>query len=198
MSSSLVLASGNKGKLDEFHQLLAPLGVRVHAQSEFDIGSVEETGLTFVENALLKARHASRLSGLPALADDSGLAVDALNGAPGIFSARFSGVNATDAQNNDALLNALKGTDPDKRRAHYWCVLVYLAHADDPVPSIVQTSWTGRILTVPQGNNGFGYDPLFYLPEQGQTVAELEAVEKNRLSHRGRAMQELLKILSTR
>ena len=191
----LVLASGNAGKIREFHQLLAPLGLEVRPQSEFGVPEVEETGLTFVENALLKAREASRISGLPSLADDSGLEVDALNGAPGIYSARFAGEPKSDSRNNASLLEALAEVPEGQRTGRYWCVLVYLRHAEDPVPLIVQQSWEGEILAHPRGEGGFGYDPLFWLPEQGMSAAELSAAEKNRLSHRGRALQSLAEAL---
>ena len=193
---NLVVASGNRGKLAEFQQLLGPLGLRVQPQSDFGVTDVEETGLTFVENAILKARAAARASGLPALADDSGLAVDALTGAPGIYSARYAGESnngeSKDAANNAKLLAALKDVPEGERTARYWCVLVYLRHADDPVPLIVQCDWKGDILAYPRGNGGFGYDPLFWIPECGMSVAELSAEEKNRLSHRGRALQSLI------
>jgi XTP/dITP diphosphohydrolase len=193
---NLVVASGNRGKLAEFQQLLGPLGLRVQPQSDFGVTDVEETGLTFVENAILKARAAARASGLPALADDSGLAVDALAGAPGIYSARYAGESnngeSKDAVNNAKLLAALKDVPEGERTARYWCVLVYLRHADDPVPLIVQCDWKGDILAYPRGNGGFGYDPLFWIPECGMSVAELSAEEKNRLSHRGRALQSLI------
>lgn len=192
----LVIASGNRGKLAEFQQLVGPLGLRVQPQSDFGVTDVEETGLTFVENAILKARAASRASGLPALADDSGLAVDALAGAPGIYSARYAGSSrdgdTQDQANNTKLLSALKDVPEGKRTARYWCVLVYLRHADDPVPLIVQCDWKGDILAYPRGEGGFGYDPLFWIPDCGMSVAELSADEKNRLSHRGRALQTLI------
>ncbi|MFY0991632.1 RdgB/HAM1 family non-canonical purine NTP pyrophosphatase [Halomonas sp. C05BenzN] len=191
----LVLASGNAGKLREFHQLLAPLGFAVLPQADFGVPEVEETGLTFVENALLKAREASRVSGLPALADDSGLEVDALHGQPGIHSARYAGEPRSDARNNAKLLEALSRVPEGSRTGRYWCVLVYLRHAEDPVPLIVQRSWEGEILAHPRGEGGFGYDPLFWLPEQGMSVSELSAEEKNRLSHRGRALQSLVEVL---
>jgi XTP/dITP diphosphohydrolase len=194
-STPLILASGNTGKLREFHQLLAPLGFDVRPQADFDVPEVEETGLTFVENALLKAREASRVSDLPALADDSGLEVDALNGAPGIYSARFAGEPKSDERNNARLLERLAEVPEGQRTGRYWCVLVYLRHAEDPVPLIVQRSWEGEILAHPRGEGGFGYDPLFWLPEQGMSVAELSSAEKNRLSHRGRALQALVEAL---
>ncbi|MFG6668139.1 RdgB/HAM1 family non-canonical purine NTP pyrophosphatase [Halomonas sp. HNIBRBA4712] len=194
-ADTLVLASANAGKLKEFKQLLTPLMLDVRLQSEFGVHDVEETGLTFVENALLKAREASRVSGLPALADDSGLEVDALHGAPGIYSARYAGEPKSDARNNEKLLAALADCAEGQRTGRYWCVLVYLRHADDPVPIIVQRSWEGEVLAHPRGDNGFGYDPLFWLPEQGMSVAELPAETKNRLSHRGRALQGLVELL---
>ncbi len=194
-STPLILASGNAGKLREFHQLLAPLGFDVRPQAEYDVREVEETGLTFIENALLKAREASRISGLPALADDSGLEVDALNGAPGIYSARFAGEPRSDARNNARLLERLEEVPEGQRTGRYWCMLVYLRHAEDPVPLIVQRSWEGEILAHPRGEGGFGYDSLFWLPAQAMSVAELPAEEKNRLSHRGRALRALVEAL---
>ena len=194
-ANTLVLASGNSGKLKEFNQLLSPLGLDVRPQAEFGVHDVEETGLTFVENALLKAREASRLSGLPALADDSGLEVDALHGAPGIYSARYAGEPKSDERNNEKLLAALSECAEGQRTARYWCVLVYLRHAEDPVPVIVQRSWEGEVLAHPRGEGGFGYDPLFWLPDQGMSVAELPSETKNRLSHRGRALHTLVDIL---
>ncbi|WP_458525154.1 RdgB/HAM1 family non-canonical purine NTP pyrophosphatase [Onishia taeanensis] len=193
----MVLASGNSGKLQEFHRLLSPLGYDVRPQSEYEVPEVEETGLTFVENALLKAREACRVSGLPALADDSGLAVDALNGAPGIYSARFAGEPKSDAANNRKLLDVLVDVARGQRMARYWCVLVYLRHAEDPVPLIVQRSWEGEILLSARGEGGFGYDPLFWVPTHACSAAELDRDEKNRVSHRGLAMQSLLEQLAT-
>ena len=198
-ASSLVLASGNAGKLREFSHLLAPLGIEPMPQGQLRVSDAEETGLTFVENALIKARHAAEVTGLPALADDSGIEVDALGGEPGIYSARFAArrqQGSGDGDNNAALLAALEGVPEQARTARYWCVLVYLRHAADPVPIIVQASWEGRVLDAPQGEGGFGYDPLFWLPEHGMTAAALDAETKNRLSHRGRAMQQLLEALA--
>lgn len=192
---SLVLASGNPGKLREFRELLEPLDFDVRPQSEFAVPEVEESGLTFVENALLKARQACRVSGLAALADDSGLEVDALRGAPGIYSARFAGEPKSDEANNRKLLEALDQIPEGQRTARYWCVLVLLRHAEDPVPRIVQICWEGEILAHPRGEGGFGYDPLFWVPEQGMSAAELSALEKNRLSHRGRALHALVEQL---
>jgi XTP/dITP diphosphohydrolase len=193
--NTLVLASSNIGKLKEFNQLLSPLGLDVRPQSEFGVADVEETGLTFVENALLKAREASRISGLPALADDSGLEVDALQGAPGIYSARYAGEPKSDQRNNEKLVSALSHCAEGQRGGRYWCVLVYLRHPDDPVPVIVQRNWEGEILAHPRGSGGFGYDSLFWLPDQGMSVAELPSETKNRLSHRGRALQGLVELL---
>lgn len=191
----LVLASGNPGKLREFEALLSPLAYRISPQADFSVPEVEESGLTFVENALLKAREACRISGLPSLADDSGLEVDALQGAPGIYSARYAGEPKSDEANNRKLLAAIDRVPEDQRTARYWCVLVLLRHAEDPVPLIVQVSWEGRILTSPRGEGGFGYDPLFWLPDIGMSAAELSGEEKNRLSHRGRALQALVEQL---
>ncbi|MGO2242968.1 MAG: RdgB/HAM1 family non-canonical purine NTP pyrophosphatase [Halomonas sp.] len=194
-ANTLVLASGNSGKLREFNQLLSPLGFDVRPQADFGVIDVEETGLTFIENALLKAREASLISGLPALSDDSGLEVDALNGAPGIYSARYGGEPKSDQKNNETLLAALSDCAEGQRSGRYWCVLVYLRHPKDPVPVIVQRSWEGEILAHPRGQEGFGYDPLFWLPDQGMSVAELPSETKNRLSHRGRALQGLVELL---
>ncbi|WP_158775182.1 RdgB/HAM1 family non-canonical purine NTP pyrophosphatase [Cobetia sp. L2A1] len=200
-ASSLVLASGNAGKLREFSHLLAPLGIDLIPQGQLGVSDADETGLTFVENALIKARHAALVTGLPALADDSGIEVDALGGEPGIYSARFASRQQQgqgDVDNNTALLAALENVPEIERTARYWCVLVYLRHAADSVPIIVQASWEGRVLNTPDGEGGFGYDPLFWLPEQGMSAASLDAATKNRLSHRGRAMQQLLDALSER
>lgn len=196
-ATRLVLASGNAGKLREFNELLAPLGYDVMAQSAFDVPEVEETGLTFIENALLKAREACRISGLPSLSDDSGLEVDALNGQPGIYSARFAGEPKSDDRNNRQLLEQLAEVPSGQRTARYWCVLVLMRHAEDPVPVIVQRSWEGEILTQPRGEGGFGYDPLFQISGLGKTAAELDATQKNQLSHRGRATRRLFELLSS-
>jgi XTP/dITP diphosphohydrolase len=187
----LVLASSNRGKLDELRDLLIPSGYELIAQSDVGVGDVEETGITFVENALLKARHAARIAGLPALADDSGLLVDALDGAPGLRSARFAGEHGNAAANNALLLERMRDVLPDRRSAHFYCVLVLLRGADDPQPVIAEGVWRGSILEAPRGAQGFGYDPLF-LPD-GQTLgaAELDPVLKNRISHRGQALATL-------
>ncbi len=192
---TLVLASNNAGKVREFQALLEEVGFDVKPQSNFALDVVEETGLTFVENALLKARHAASHTGLPALADDSGIEVDALKGAPSIYSARYAGPNATDADNNAKLLRDLANVPDEQRTARYQCLLVFLRHAKDPTPIICQASWEGRILRTPQGDGGFGYDPLFWLPEQNCTAAQLDKADKNAISHRGKAMQLLLQAL---
>ncbi|MEH6648759.1 MAG: RdgB/HAM1 family non-canonical purine NTP pyrophosphatase [Motiliproteus sp.] len=186
----IVLASGNAGKLKEFNQVLAGLKIEVLPQSQFAVGEVEETGLTFVENAIIKARHVSRIAGLPALADDSGLEVDALNGAPGIYSARFSGAGATDERNNALLLEKMAQVPTEQRSARFRCVLVYLRHPEDPTPLICQGSWEGLILDAPQGDNGFGYDPLFWVPDCQCSSAQLAPEQKNSRSHRGQAVAE--------
>lgn len=187
--NNLVLASSNSGKLRELSALLAPLQIQLSLQSELGIESAEEPFSTFVENALAKARHAAHLSGLPALADDSGLCVFALGGAPGVHSARYAGEQATDAKNNMRLLDAL--ADKADRRACYVCVLVLVRHALDPLPIIVQAEWYGEITDVARGSNGFGYDPYFYIPSFSCTAAELSADKKNEISHRGQAMRLL-------
>ncbi|PXX18413.1 RdgB/HAM1 family non-canonical purine NTP pyrophosphatase [Nitrosomonas ureae] len=189
----LVIASNNQGKLREISALLGPLTITVVPQSDFDVSEVDEPYGTFVENALTKARHASRCSRLPALADDSGICVQALNGAPGVNSARYAGEPKSDARNNQKLIETLK--QQIDRRAYYYCVIVLLRHADDPQPIIVDGSWHGEIIDQPRGEGGFGYDPYFYLPELGKTSAELTAEQKNQISHRGRALMKLVEIL---
>ena len=176
----LVLATGNKKKVAELNAMLAGMDFKVMPQSDFLVESVPETGTTFVENAIIKARHAARITGLPAIADDSGLEVDALRGAPGVYSSRFAG---------DEELSFLP---PVLRTARFWCVLVFMRHADDPTPIICQASWEGHIVTKPQGENGFGYDPVFFVPETACTAAELPAEQKNQLSHRAKALKELI------
>ena len=188
----IVLASGNAGKLREFNDLLGGLGFEVHAQKAFDVPDAIEDGLTFIENAIKKARNACHHTGLPALADDSGIEVDALNGAPGIYSARFSGEGATDTNNNAKLLEDLKNTPDGERTARYQCVLVYMRHEHDPTPIVCQHSWEGEILRAPRGEGGFGYDPLFWLPDLGIASAELPKDQKNKISHRGKAMADIL------
>ncbi len=193
MFKNIVLASNNAGKLREFSAILAPFFVDLSPQSAFDIPETDEPHFTFVENALVKARHAARLSGLPALADDSGLCVEALAGAPGVYSARYAGEPKSDARNNQKLLDAL--ADVDDRHAHYYCALVLLRHADDPEPLIVEGEWHGEILQTPRGSGGFGYDPLFLLPQLGRSAAELSDEIKNSLSHRALAVHKLLERL---
>ena len=192
-----VLASGNKGKLREINEILRDLDIEVVPQSEFNVPEAEETGLTFVENAIIKARNAAEHTGLPAIADDSGIEVDALNGAPGIYSARFAGVGATDQQNLDKLLAELDGVPAEQRSARFQCLLVCMQHANDPTPIICQGSWEGRILEQASGENGFGYDPVFFAPEFGCSAAELTPDQKNILSHRGKALKQLVKALRT-
>jgi XTP/dITP diphosphohydrolase len=190
---TIVLASGNAGKLRELARILAPLEVALKSQAEFNVPEVEETGLSFVENAIIKARAAAEHSGLPAIADDSGLEVDYLQGAPGIHSARYSGMG--DAANNSKLLAELGDLPDQQRSARFQCVLVYLRHALDPTPLVCQASWEGRILFEPRGDNGFGYDPLFYLPDYNCSSAELAPEVKNRISHRAKASARLLEAL---
>lgn len=188
----IVIATGNAGKLKELRELLAGLPVELVSQRELGISDADETGLSFVENAILKARHASAASGLPALADDSGLAVDVLGGAPGIYSARYSGPGATDASNNARLLSELLPCRSDKPiTARFICVLAYMRHASDPTPVICEGVWEGEILAEPQGEQGFGYDPLFWVPAQGRSSAELPPALKNSISHRGQALAML-------
>jgi len=194
MTQRVVLASSNEGKVKEFSELLAGCDTTVIPQSDFAVPDADETGLTFVENAILKARNASAHTDLPAIADDSGIEVDFLNGAPGIYSARYAGQGGS-AANNDKLLKALSGVDEEQRGARFQCLLVYLQHADDPTPIICQGTWEGRILTSPQGEAGFGYDPLFFVPEENCSAAELSAERKNQLSHRGQALRCLLAAL---
>ncbi len=193
MTTRLVLASNNAKKAAELHAMLAPLGIEIIAQAELGVSEAEEPYLTFVENALAKARHAAAATGLPAIADDSGLCVDALGGAPGVQSARFGGEPRSDARNNACLLEALAGfPDPEQRRAYFCSVLVLVRHADDPLPLIAEGQWHGQILLAARGEGGFGYDPLFWVPELEQTAAELDAKLKNTLSHRAAAMRHLL------
>tara|TARA_R110000823_G_scaffold119998_23_gene244641 strand:+ start:15920 stop:16528 length:609 start_codon:yes stop_codon:yes gene_type:complete len=194
-AQTVVLASGNSGKLREFQRLFAPLPLTLEPQGKFAVPEVEETGLTFVENAIIKARAAAAHSGLPAIADDSGLEVEYLAGAPGIHSARYSGEG--DTANNAKLLEALSGVPEAGRGARFVCVLVYLRHVLDPTPLICQGFWQGRILEAPCGTEGFGYDPLFYVPECGCSSAELPAQEKNRISHRAQACAQLFRALQT-
>lgn len=192
----LVIATGNAGKLAEFERLLGPLGVDCVAQGALGVADPDETGLTFIENALLKARHASRATGLPALADDSGLCVDALDGAPGLYSARYAGLPANPAANVRKLLDSLAGLPAERRGARFHAAIALLRHADDPEPVIAEGRWEGSVLDAPRGSGGFGYDPVFLDPASGRSAAELGPEEKARVSHRGRAVQALLSRLS--
>jgi len=194
--SKLVLASGNAGKVKEINNLLQANGIDVISQNEFDVPEAVEDGLTFVENAIKKARNACLHTGLPSIADDSGIEVDAINKAPGIYSARFSGAGATDEKNNIKLLAELDGVAENERTARYQCVMVYMKSADDPTPIITQGSLEGRILTAPRGNGGFGYDPLFWLEDKNCSAAELNLEEKNKISHRAIALQAMIQQLS--
>lgn len=194
MSQKIVLASNNQGKLKEFHQLLAPLGLSVHSQAEFNVPDSPEPHFTFLENALCKARHAAKLTGLPALADDSGICVPALGGAPGVFSARYAGEPKSDDKNNQKLVQQLQGFDD--RSAYYYCVLVFVRSENDPQPVIADGRWNGVIVDHPAGDGGFGYDPYFFLPEFGKTAAELTSIEKNGISHRAQALQALIQKLT--
>ena len=193
----LVLATHNAGKLAEFDRLLGEAGFTFVAQGELGVDDIPETGLTFVENALLKARHAARITGLPALADDSGLCVDALGGAPGLYSARYAGEPSDAGRNIDKLLAALAHVPDDQRDAHFHCTLVLVRHPEDPRPLIAQGEWHGRVLTAPRGNGGFGYDPVFLDPDSGLTAAELDPAAKARASHRGRALAVLRERLAS-
>lgn len=194
MTKKVVLASGNAGKLREFFRILGDAGFEVVPQSDYDVVDVPETGLTFVENAIIKARNASQQTGLPALADDSGIEVDALNGQPGIYSARYSGKG--DDANNIKLLEAMKDVPDGKRNARFRCCIVYMRHAEDPSPLIADASWEGTIMHELSGANGFGYDPLFFVPTHGTSSAELPADVKNGISHRGQALELILKLMS--
>jgi XTP/dITP diphosphohydrolase len=189
----LVLASNNAGKLREFAQMLATIDFEVLPQAQFDVPEAEEPHFTFVENALAKARHAARLTGLPAMADDSGICVSALGGEPGVHSARYAGEPKSDDRNNQKVIAELQGKSD--RRAHYVCVLVFVHHADDPQPIITEGEWHGEIVDTPQGENGFGYDPYFWVPEKGCTAAQLSSDDKNAMSHRGKALRLLMERL---
>ncbi|MFZ5594728.1 MAG: XTP/dITP diphosphatase [Pseudomonadota bacterium] len=197
MMRRIILASNNAGKAREIGEMLAGHGIEVLPQSAFGVPEIEETGLSFVENAILKARNAAEHTGLPAIADDSGLEVDALNGAPGIYSARYAGPEATDQDNLEKLLAVLAEVPAEQRTARFQCVMVYMSHASDPTPVICQGTWEGSLLTVPQGTNGFGYDPIFLVPRRNRSAAELPADVKNRLSHRGQALRKMIAILSS-
>lgn len=193
MLNKLVIATGNLGKLKEIQALLAPLAIEVLPQSDFNIPEADEPYFTFLENALTKARHASLHSGLPALADDSGICVDALQGAPGVYSARFAGEPKSDDRNNQKLLEALQGVE--NRHAHYYCIMVLVRNPEDPQPLIAQGIWQGEILTAPRGEGGFGYDPLFLDAKTGKTGAELPLDIKNRISHRGHALRDMVHLI---
>ena len=192
MSEKIVLASNNAGKVREINQLLSGAELEVVPQSDFKIPDADETGLTFVENAIIKARQVAELSGLPAIADDSGLEVDALNGEPGIFSARFAGLGASDEDNLQKLLREIKDVPEAERTARFQCLMVYMQHAKDPTPIICQGTWEGVITFAPQGEHGFGYDPVFFVPSHQCTSAQLSPETKNQLSHRGQALQKLI------
>lgn len=191
----LVIATGNENKIAEIRAMLPPAHSLV-SQTSLGVEEARETGLTFVENAIIKARHAARMTGLPAIADDSGLEVDYLGGAPGIWSSRYAGADATDARNNEKLLDALREAPREQRQARFQCVMVMLKHELDPTPVIAGGTWEGEILSTPRGSNGFGYDPLFYVPDLAKSVAELDADTKNRLSHRGQALRALARALA--
>lgn len=192
MRQTIVLASNNTGKINEFNALLSDLGFDVKPQNDFGVPEADETGLTFIENAILKARNACAHTNLPALADDSGIEVDSLNGAPGIYSARFAGDHGNNAANNALLLKKLEGVDESLRTARFHCVLAYLRHKDDPTPLVFHGVWEGRILTSTEGQEGFGYDPIFYVPEYGCSSASLPKEVKNQISHRAKALNQLL------
>lgn len=188
----VVLATGNPGKVSELQSYFSEFPIVFKSQQELSVASVAETGTTFIENAIIKARHAAAVTGLPALADDSGLVVNALNGAPGIFSARYAGVNATDQQRIEKLLQELAATGSDDRSASFCCALAYLRHAEDPMPILAVGEWHGSILRKPVGSDGFGYDPVFWVPSHRCSAAQLEQAEKNRISHRGLAMRQFI------
>lgn len=192
MTNTIVLASNNKGKLREFHAMFAQYPLNIISQSDYQVDDAEETGLSFIENAIIKARHACEKTQLPAIADDSGLAIDYLKGAPGIYSARYAGEHGNDKANNQKVIQALAGQPAANRKGQFICALAYLRHAEDPTPIVCQASWEGIILEQERGDNGFGYDPLFWLEEHQCCSAELSAETKNSISHRARALQLLL------
>lgn len=191
----IVLATGNQGKVREMSELLSGLGLDIVPQSEFDVPEADETGLTFIENAIIKARNAAHYTGLPAIADDSGIEVDALKGVPGIYSSRYAGAGATNEMNREKLLADLQGIEESERTARFQCVIVYMQHENDPTPLVCQSAWEGRILFESLGSGGFGYDPVFYVPTHNCTSAELSKDEKNKISHRGQSLQKLLAAL---
>ena len=192
MTQQVILASGNKGKIVEIQSISQQHDIEIISQSHFKVPEVAETGTTFIENAIIKARHASAISGLPAIADDSGLEVDALNGEPGVYSARYAGLPSNDQHNTNKLLAALAGTPSEQRTARFHCVMVFMAHANDPSPLIAHGTWEGNIALEQFGDNGFGYDPVFYVAEQGVTSAQLAPAIKNTLSHRAQALRKLM------
>ncbi|MFQ1042626.1 XTP/dITP diphosphatase [Gilliamella sp. CG16] len=194
----IVLATNNQGKVNELQNLLADAGFDIIAQSQFNLPDADETGLTFVENAIIKARYAAKLTGLPAIADDSGLVVEALNGEPGIYSARYAGEHGNDESNNQKLLQALQPIPQEKRSAYFYCALVFMHHENDPTPIICLGKWNGLILNELKGKGGFGYDPLFYVPELNCTAAELTKEHKSQISHRGQALKQLIKEIKTK
>ena len=196
MSQQIVLASGNKGKIAEIQAILSQQAIEVLPQSRFDVPEADETGSTFIENAIIKARHAAKISGLPAIADDSGIEVDALNGKPGVYSARYAGLPPDDKQNTLKLLQALESIPAEKRSARFHCVMVFMAHADDPSPLIAHGVWEGCIADQASGKNGFGYDPVFYVPDYQCMSAELDSSVKNNISHRAQALNQLLPQIS--
>ncbi|OCG63272.1 XTP/dITP diphosphatase [Gilliamella sp. Fer4-1] len=193
----IVLATNNQGKVNELQRLLTDAGFDIVAQSQFNVPDANETGLTFIENAILKARHTAKLTGLPSIADDSGLSVDALGGQPGIYSARYAGEHGNDQSNNQKLLDALNNVPKEKRTAYFYCALVFMRHENDPTPIICLGKWHGLILTEAQGDGGFGYDPLFYVPELGCTAAQLTKEQKSQISHRGQALKQLISKIKT-
>ncbi|QYN45266.1 XTP/dITP diphosphatase [Gilliamella sp. ESL0441] len=194
----IVLATNNQGKVNELQNLLADAGFDIVAQSQFNLPDADETGLTFVENAIIKARYAAKLTGLPAIADDSGLVVEALNGQPGIYSARYAGEHGNDESNNQKLLQALQPIPQEKRSAYFYCALVFMRHENDPTPIICLGKWNGLILNELKGKGGFGYDPLFYIPELNCTAAELTKEQKSNISHRGQALKQLIKEINAK
>ena len=196
MTEKIILASGNSGKLREIQAVLNQQRYQLIKQSDFNVPDVPETGTTFVENAIIKARHAAKQTGLPALADDSGIEVDALQGAPGVYSARYAGEHGADDANNTKLLSEMENVAEEQRTARFQCVIVYMRHAEDPMPLICEGTWEGKILHGLTGPNGFGYDPLFFVPTHGCSSAELDSAEKNRISHRAQALQKLISKLN--
>ena len=193
---NIVLATGNPGKIKEFRKILNNSNINLVLQSNYNVPPIEETGTTYVENAIIKARNASKYTGLPAIADDSGLSVDCLNGQPGVYSARYSGEHATDQENNKQLIEKISKFSDKEKTARYWCIIVFMKYYNDPTPIICQNSWEGIITTNPRGNNGFGYDPCFYLPELGKTVAELPIETKNQLSARSKSIRQIVEIIN--